>query len=404
LFMFIGVAAVGIWESLFVRPVALAGRTDRDSRVDALRGLALLMIFINHIPANPLTGATLASLGLADAADIFVLLAGFAATMAYGPVFDRQGFRAGAQRVWRRVAVIYAAQIGLCLAVSAMLVMAVQQFANPLYIETVNIWPVLHAPLMALRDAAILQFQPAMLDILPLYIALLAVFPLIYIAGRVMPALALLGSALLWFHVQRNGLNLPNGAGDDVWFFNPFAWQFIFTCGVVWGLLARAGVALPRSKVLMALFAGVVLAGFILRSPWSEVWHLPGLPALPERLMPESGKTDLAVHRIIYVLALVGLVWQCVPRSAALLSARPVRALANLGRHSLPLFSLGIVMSVLAHVAVVESGSGAAGLVTMSILGCMLSIVAGGMLAWNARRARTRQTGILPAGTVAVSA
>jgi hypothetical protein len=50
---------------------------DRDLRIDFLRGLALLFIFIDHIPDNGLAHFTLRNFGFADAAEVFVLLAGF---------------------------------------------------------------------------------------------------------------------------------------------------------------------------------------------------------------------------------------------------------------------------------------------------------------------------------------
>ena len=66
-----------------------AVRPPRDGRVDALRGVALLMMFVDHIPQNLLNRFTLRNIGFADAAEIFVLLAGFASMLAYGRVVRR---------------------------------------------------------------------------------------------------------------------------------------------------------------------------------------------------------------------------------------------------------------------------------------------------------------------------
>jgi hypothetical protein len=73
---------------------------ERDLRIDFLRGLALLFIFIDHIPDNGLAHFTLRNFGFADAAEVFVLLAGFSAVLAYQRSFEREGFRAGAARVY----------------------------------------------------------------------------------------------------------------------------------------------------------------------------------------------------------------------------------------------------------------------------------------------------------------
>ena len=56
---------------------------DRDTRVDFFRGVALILIFIDHIPGNMFAKFTLTNFGFADAAEIFVLLAGIGAYLAY---------------------------------------------------------------------------------------------------------------------------------------------------------------------------------------------------------------------------------------------------------------------------------------------------------------------------------
>ena len=52
---------------------------ERDHRIDFFRGLALIFIFWDHVPHNPLGQITLRNLGFSDAAEIFVFLAGYAA-------------------------------------------------------------------------------------------------------------------------------------------------------------------------------------------------------------------------------------------------------------------------------------------------------------------------------------
>src|SRR5580700_8273524 len=89
----------------------------RDLRVDALRGLALFMIFIDHIPGNLLSQITLRNFGFADAAELFVLLAGFASMVAYGGSFARDGVKIGLRRVLLRCLRLYVFQAILLLLV-----------------------------------------------------------------------------------------------------------------------------------------------------------------------------------------------------------------------------------------------------------------------------------------------
>ena len=63
----------------------------RDARIDVIRGLALLVIFINHMPGNVVAGYMPHNFGFSDGADAFVLLAGVSATLAYGNLIERRG-------------------------------------------------------------------------------------------------------------------------------------------------------------------------------------------------------------------------------------------------------------------------------------------------------------------------
>jgi hypothetical protein len=79
----------------------------RDLRVDVLRGIALIMIFIDHLPGNRLSLITLHSFGFCDAAEMFVLLSGFSSMIAYGGTFDRDGILVGLRRVFLRLVRLY---------------------------------------------------------------------------------------------------------------------------------------------------------------------------------------------------------------------------------------------------------------------------------------------------------
>jgi hypothetical protein len=372
------------------------GKAQRDPRVDALRGLALLMIFINHIPANPLAAFTLASWGVADAADLFVLLAGFSAAMAYGARIDREGLLRGSAPVLRRAGVLYGVQALLFIGLTLLVLFAMRRFDNPLYAETVNIWPMLDDPLRALGFAAILRFQPFFLDILPLYIVLLAAFPLIYVAARRSPGLTLLASLGLWGAARGFGWNFPGGPGHGGWYFNPFAWQLIFTIGVVSSLWVRAHGLWRPSRLVAGLGLGILVAGFLTRSPWSEVWQIASLPAMPEAWMLSGEKTSLAIERVVYALAFVALSWRLV--APGRVAASPgLRWLSVMGRHSLAVFALATMLSMAAHVAVVESGLGLVGFMMVSVLGALLLSGLGSILDWRSKK-------VLPASRPAFGA
>jgi hypothetical protein len=181
-----------------------------------------------------------------------------------------------------------------------------------------------------------------------------------------------------------------------VWFFNPFAWQLIFTIGIVSSLWVRTHGVWRPSRLVAGLGFAILVAGFLTRSPWSEVWQITSLPAMPEAWMLAGEKTNLAIERVIYALAFVAVLWRLMsPRTVS--ASRGLRWLAVMGRHSLPVFALATMLSMAAHVAVVESGLGLVGFLTVSVLGAVLLSGLGSILDWRSRK-------ILPASRPAFGA
>jgi hypothetical protein len=150
----------------------------RDARVDVLRGFALLMIFIDHIPRNGPALFTLHNLGFSDAAEIFVLLAGYSAMVAYGGLFGRAGAWPTLARIARRCLRIYLFQAGLLLA--TLIIVRIWMDLTGLT-PRFGVAPLLQMGLLpGLMRGLALNALPNYLDILPLYILLLALFPAVY--------------------------------------------------------------------------------------------------------------------------------------------------------------------------------------------------------------------------------
>src|SRR3954451_2592614 len=83
----------------------------RDTRIDVFRALALLTIFVNHVPGTIYEHITHKNFGLSDSAEAFVLISGISVALAYGAKF-RPGRRvASALRACRRPGVLYVAHI-----------------------------------------------------------------------------------------------------------------------------------------------------------------------------------------------------------------------------------------------------------------------------------------------------
>ncbi|WP_236841936.1 OpgC family protein [Bosea sp. PAMC 26642] len=354
----------------------------RDARIDVIRGLALLVIFINHMPGNVLAQWMPHNFGFSDAADAFVLLAGISATLAYGTLIERRGFRHGILKLGARLWTLYIAHIAVFLIVCGVVATAVTQTQNPLYIEAINIQPFFNDTLSALVDALALVYQPYYLDILPLYIVLLASFPLIYLGARLSPALTLIASIALWQGAVHLGVNLPNtGAGG--WFFNPFAWQLVFTIGVLIGRAGQLGIAAPRLRLVDTAAIGFLLFSLIVKTSSGNPFGIAALDDWIDTIQLGTDKTNLAWVRVLHVLALAWLVIRFVPAGSAIARSIVGRHLAVIGRHSLEVFCAGVVLSITGQIVLAETGFALGVQLLVCLAGVIMLAGLGIFLSWH---------------------
>ena len=150
----------------------------RDYRIDFVRGIALIMIFINHIPDNRLALYTNRNFGFSDAAEAFVLLAGFAAAAAYYPRFAGGYALATSVRVARRAGLLYTCHILSTVVAFAIVSAAIVVLAQPEHIHKLNLFPVVQDPVAGFLGITLLTHQLSYFNILPLYIVLLLSLPL----------------------------------------------------------------------------------------------------------------------------------------------------------------------------------------------------------------------------------
>ncbi|HEY8288583.1 MAG TPA: OpgC domain-containing protein, partial [Acetobacteraceae bacterium] len=202
----------------------------------------------------------------------------------------------------------------------------------------------LQRPLEAVPAALSLVYQPAYMDILPVFIWCMLILPVFALLEARAGAWALLAPvavyAAAWLVPPLlQPLPFP-GPGSG---FNPIAWQVLFLGGAWLGRRSLlTGQALPRHAWLTALAVVIVLAGFWLRLAWFGFlgWHAP---VAESALM--IGKENLALPRILHALALAWLVARFVPRDAAWMHGAFARGLATAGRYSLQVFCLGVFLS-----------------------------------------------------------
>ena len=343
-------------------PAEVKPKPPRDGRVDALRGVALLMMFVDHIPQNLLNRFTLRNIGFADAAEIFVLLAGFASMLAYGRAFAEQGWRVGLTRLARRIGKLYVFQFGLVVTS----VFLLRHWSNLHPVSPDYLEPELAHGWRHLWRALFLFALPANLNILPLYIVLLACFPAIWWLLQRGLAAALIPSGALWLAVNLDpDINFSNWLDPDGWYFDPLAWQFLFALGAAAAVVTRRhGGDFPRHRWLVWLSVAYLAFSALEAFPYAS----NGLPNLAPIAMSPPGKTPLAPLRLLDVGAIFYLVASS-QGARRFTETVPGRALAMVGRHSLEVFTLGTFMDLLAKLAFDWLGNGFAMQATVNILG-----------------------------------
>jgi hypothetical protein len=330
-------------------PAAVSGT--RDLRLDLFRGLALWFIFLDHVPDNILGWLTVRNYGFSDATEIFVYISGYTAVIAYGRMMAREGWVKAAARVYRRVWQLYVAHILLFVAFVAQIAWVSIKRDTPALIEEMQLLGLGQDPYRAMLEAALLKFRPVNLDVLPLYIVLLAVFPLALPAILRWPRTVLAVSVALYAATCHFDWNLAGYPDGKMWFFNPMAWQVVFYTGAVMAVMAPRLVWMDRWRwpVSVAAFLFLCFAAFIALS-----WHYNSL----ERLIPEwlsrqlypIDKTNVDILRFLHFLSIAWLVRLAIPPHAAFLRWRVFEPLRRCGEHSLQIFCVGTFLALSAEV------------------------------------------------------
>jgi hypothetical protein len=360
---------------------------ERDLRLDFFRGLALFCIFLDHLPNNILAEFTLQSMMFSDAAEVFILISGYTAGMVYGRAMERQGFVIAGLRVYHRVWQLYVAHVFLFMMFIATVAYTVGALNNSLYAEEFGAANFLDEPGLAMAKALSLQFQPAFMHILPLYIVLLAVLPFALAGFRSWPAAMFFASLALWLAVQLDKrIAFPAYPGPDrVWPFNPFAWQALFLLGAWLGSRGiRGGISWLSRRWLLWLAAGLSLAGLLIRFNWTLHYFYDPIPVLisAKPLWPLLSKTDLGPLRFANVLAVALLVARLIHPQARFLASLTARPFVICGRNSLHIFCLGILLSVLGHLVLNEFFGGIPMQFVVSAAGVAIMIGVAALMEW----------------------
>ena len=314
------------------------------NEIDFWRGLALITIFIDHIPGIVFENYTYRNVAISDAAEIFVFLAGWSLRIVEDKAKARQ--QSAARMILRlesRAFTIYIAQIFVTAMALALTAAGALYFSDALVLQWNNASAIFEIPVEAMIGVAVMSHQMGYFDILPLYVALMAAAPLIVLVDKVSPWFLLASSLGVYCAALTFGINIPTWPVEDRWFFNPLAWQLVFVCGYLVG--APAGLAgfarRHRLATRLAALPGVALGAWLAWIRW-----FPDPLAVPEpRLFFMFDKTYTSPARIVHLLCAVAFaagIFTFVERCLWPLT----RFASMLGRNSLNVFCAASLLSL----------------------------------------------------------
>ena len=329
------------------------GPRQRDVRLDFFRGIGMFIILIAHITNNPWTLYIPARFGFSDATEMFIFCSGMASAIAFGSVFAQAGFAHGCFRVAHRIWQVYWVHIGtFFFTLVAMLIVNKTGFSPRDEVGALNLYPFLKSSGANVIGLFSLTYVPNYFDILPMYIVILALLPFMVALARLHPVIALAASFALWCAANFYHLNLPAElwfANNSTrgWYFNPFAWQFVFFTG--FALMSGWIPAPPVRKELLWLAAAVLLislpfawyvtaAKFEFVREWRAEWTIL------------IDKTNFGFLRYVHFLALAYLAWAIVGKDGKRLERngimRRITAIfTQVGQQSLAVFATSVVLA-----------------------------------------------------------
>ncbi|MET0437863.1 MAG: OpgC domain-containing protein [Devosia sp.] len=359
----------------------------RDERLDMFRGLALVMIFINHVPGTVFEAFTNRNFGFSDAAEAFVFMSGVAAGLAYSGAFLKKvPLWLAVARPWARARQLYFVHLTLTFIFLGTFAAAAHFFGLYELLETNNLKALAREPLATLVGIPLLTHQFGYLNILPLYLTLLLVTPALIVAGLKKPYWLVAGSVLLWLVAGTFRLNFPNYPNSGGWFFNPFSWQLVFVIGLVAGMGMKLGKrAFPAHPIAFLVALGFLVLSLL----WMKVSPVGAMGNGVLRWLWQMGapfhihsfdKTFLSLPRLLHALCLF-YVLASIPAMQGIAASRIASPFRAMGRQGLAVFATGTALSLVFQA--VKAGVPESALTDAAILVVGLSIQIGLAYALN---------------------
>jgi hypothetical protein len=315
----------------------------RIEELDALRGLMLVWITCTHLPTILSTYVN-QPFGFFAATEGFIFLSALFTGRIYFRIAERDGYSAMWRKLWLRTGKLYCYQL-LLLAFAFVVEAPIAAHGNRPAVHNLLDFYFSAGRTRAFIDAALMVYRPPLLDILPIYIILLAFTPFAIVLGAQFGwKYALTGGFTLWllaqfglrsfaYHLQSRvfGLQIPL---NEMGAFDLWAWQLWWLVGLWLGVRwAKDNLRLDWVKQ-MTIPAAIVAAVFLVLR-YAQIGGV--VPFGKFGLLFD--KWDFGIGRLIDFTAIAVL----AIRFRSVLKPFAIRLLVMLGQASLPVFCVHLL-------------------------------------------------------------
>jgi len=231
----------------------------------------LVLMTVTHLPTR-LTDPLGQPFGFVSAAEGFVLLSAFVAGLVYSRIGYLRGVDSMRQAFWRRVVKVYLCQAAILLFLFTVIAAVGLHIDQPAVKNLVSYY--LAEPRDGFLFGLLLIYEPALLDILPMYIFFMLMSPWVLafamrhgwtgvmVASATVWAAAQFGVSEWIYALAVRYLDVPVPF-HEMGAFNTYAWQFLWFAGLCIGATRSGPEARPLRFPwwLLMLAAGIALYG-----------------------------------------------------------------------------------------------------------------------------------------------
>lgn len=364
---------------------------DGDLRLHLLLGLAAWFLFLDHVPHNAVSMLTMRNFGFSGAVDLFVFVGGYMAAILYGRMMLERRLVVTATRIFKRLWQLYVAYVVLFVVYIELIGYVAGKSSAPALIGEFNVTGIVDHTIRTLIHGLLLQAKPLNLEVLQLFIVLMAFFPLVLIGMMRRPNLTMAASICLYFiarHLDWNLSSFPDGR----WSLNPFCWQLLFVFGA-WlaSIDARQKHALSALQDfwILRVAAWLYLIFALVVTMAGRFPQIAGIA--PDYLLdvfaPNQGE-DLVPYRVLHFLALIFLFTYVVPRDWRGLRRQALQPVIKCGEEWLPVFCAGVFLSFAAHLVLITGPNLLAMHVLVSAAGISIMTAVAYYASWSKQQDR----------------